>query len=156
MTAERKSRKFLELRLYFGFFFVLIFNLNVLHAQFTGCWTGSVVQVENGVSAEYPYEICLNQKNESIEGVSYIRVGEVYAEMALKATIHSKNYLRFQEVKILDSEKYPGSEWCLKKAHLLLKKDKEELILEGVWQAKVSFGDCTPGTMRLVRKVPQA
>lgn len=156
MTASRKSIKYFELSIPFSFFLIFIFFSPPIHAQFTGCWTGSVVQVENGVEAEYPYEICLNQKKGNIEGISYIRVGEVYAEMAMTAHIHSKNYLRFQETKILDSEKYPGSEWCLKKAHLLLKKENDRLILEGVWQAKVSFGDCTPGTMRLVRRIPQA
>lgn len=156
MTADGKSKIIFEITIKISCFFFFLFFSTSIHAQFSGCWTGSVVQVEDGIEAEYPYEICLNQKNGNIQGISYIRVGEVYAEMTMTAHIHSKNYLRFQETKILDSEKYPGSEWCLKKAHLLLKKEGENLILEGVWQAKVSFGDCTPGTMRLVRRIPQA
>lgn len=156
MTADRKSKNFLQLSIHFYVFFIFIFSSTVLQAQFTGCWKGSVVQVEEGVEATYPYEVCFNQKGDSVEGVSYIRVGKVYAEMQLTAKIHGKNYIRFQETKILDSEKHPGSEWCLKKAHLLLKRKNGKMVLDGVWQAKVSFGDCTPGTMHLTRKIPQA
>lgn len=157
MTAIGKSINFLELTLFFIFFLTFLTPLP-FYAQhtFTGCWGGKVVQLENGVEASYPYEICLNQHEKAIKGVSYIRVGEVYAEMELTGTIINGNYLRFKEVNIIESENYPGSEWCLKSAHLLHKTKKNKQTLEGVWQAKVSFGDCTPGTMRLERKVPQA
>ncbi len=121
-----------------------------------GSWVGTITQDEGGYRSDYEFEMYLKQEGDKITGRSYVYVDNIYAEMELVGELHSGFFFRFQEVKMLDFEKFEGMEWCIKKGQLLIKLDKDEWIMDGYWQGNTSFSDCIPGRVKLRRVKPRA
>ncbi|MEM9889150.1 MAG: hypothetical protein AAF849_24980 [Bacteroidota bacterium] len=138
--------------------FVCSISPSFLFAQvdFSGLWKGIITQDEGGYKTEYGFELYLQQEGSRVVGRSYVVDGTLYAEMDLKGNIYNKNYLRFQELKIVDFTIVENMEWCIKKGHLILQFKGDKAYLTGVWKGITSFGDCIPGRIELERKIIRA
>ncbi|MEM0992424.1 MAG: hypothetical protein AAF847_03785 [Bacteroidota bacterium] len=139
--------------------FLLVFSLPIAlsaQADFSGFWKGIITQDEGGYKTEYGFELYLNQDGTRVTGRSYVIDGKLHAEMELKGSIYNTNYLRFQELKIVDFSVVENMEWCLKKGHLILQVKGDKAYLTGVWKGTTSFGNCIPGRIELEREVIRA
>lgn len=141
-----------------GLIFVLQFNGNALWSQadFSGLWTGTITQDEGGYRSEYKFEMYLHQSGTKIYGRSYVYDDDLYAVMDLTGSVYNDNYLRFQESKIVDFTTVEGMEWCIKRGHLILKRQFGNTKITGVWKGDTGFSACIPGKIFLERTTAQA
>jgi hypothetical protein len=140
-------------RIVFLTFFVSIFSLSSLYGQynFSGHWKGIITKVEQGIVTKFQFELYLVQRGTKVVGRSYVRSGSMYAEMGIEGDIYNKEYLRFQETKIVESKIEPSLEWCIKKGHLIIKNN----TISGVWEGNTTFSTCAPGRIELTKVPPQ-
>ncbi|MFK7808599.1 MAG: hypothetical protein AB8F74_12415 [Saprospiraceae bacterium] len=125
----------------------------------SGFWSGVTTQDgeinEDGEKEEITYDIQLHlqDKNGKVSGTSIISGHEIHATIEVEGTFEAGMSLLLKDTEIKDNivKQDVQMEWCLKNYILLLKKENEELILEGHWHGKTSFMDCTPGRVVLKR-----
>lgn len=122
----------------------------------SGTWKGIITQDEGGYRSTYDFELVIKQDGNKISGKSYVRIDDIFAVMELEGEFSGGVIFRFQETAIIDSKKFEGLEWCVKRGQLLFKQDKEGLKLEGFWQGVTEFSTCIPGKIFLKKANPRA
>ena len=141
------------------FFLVFLFPAALL-AQTTnsidGFWEGTITQDENGNRVNYKIEMTLVQKGNKVTGRSKVYFEEIYAVMTLEGEFSGKTFFKYHETEILDYKVRPNLEWCIKKAELILKKEGNSWLLEGLWEGTTSSGDCVPGRVYLKKGLIRA
>jgi hypothetical protein len=85
-----------------------------------------------------------------------VKIDDIFASMELEGEFSGGVIFRFQETAIVDSKKFEGLEWCVKRGQLLFKQDKEGWKLEGFWQGVTEFSTCIPGKIFLKKANPRA
>ncbi len=140
-------------RIVFLSFFISISSMSSLYGQynFSGHWKGIITKVEQGVVTKFQFELYLVQRGTRVVGRSYVKSGSMYAEMEIEGDIYNKEYLKFQETKIVESKIEPSLEWCIKKGHLIIKSN----TISGVWEGNTTFSNCSPGRIELTKVPPQ-
>ncbi|NJK83858.1 MAG: hypothetical protein HC912_08645 [Saprospiraceae bacterium] len=70
-----------------------VVGLSFGHCQydFSGHWKGIITKVENGVVTKFQFELYLVQRGIKVVGRSYVRSGDMYAEMEIEGEIYNKN-----------------------------------------------------------------
>lgn len=121
-----------------------------------GFWEGTITQDENGNRINYKIELTLVQQGNKITGRSKVYHEEIYAVMSLEGRLNGKTFFTYRETEILDYTIRPNLEWCIKKAELILKKDGNFWLLEGLWEGTTSSGDCVPGRVYLKKGLNRA
>ena len=152
----------------YTFFFISLFPLillftTTLHAQsLTGIWRGYFISESND---QYKFELQLEQKNNSISGVSYSYLTTVFYGKATLTGIYNKasrNAL-IQEIKTVELRMSSGSSACIMKCSFSYFKSGNEEFLEGTFNSffekadsvhdRKKGEDCGSGTVYL-RRVP--
>lgn len=147
-----KSSNFTK-KIVFLVFFMSVLGTSLLHGQynFNGYWKGIITKVEYGVVTKFQFELYLVQRGTKVVGRSYVKSGSMYAEMEIEGEIYNKEYLKFQETKIVESKIEDSLEWCIKKGHLIIKNN----TISGVWEGNTTFSTCAPGRIELTKVPPQ-
>ena len=127
-------------------------------SDISGHWEGTITRDEGGGKRTvFKMELDLTQNGKDVTGTSYVHAeGEkrIYsANMSLVGRVN-KNYLKYEEQKILNYDPIPDAEWCVKKCELRYSFPKGTTpTLEGVWEGKAgSTGSCIPGRIFLQKK----
>lgn len=136
--------------------FLLACTNIALSQDVSGYWKGISTQQEGAYSSEYVFEFKLSQKNDSIIGTAYVYVDSIYAEMRVSGTIENGLHLNIKDDEIVEHEELQGMEWCIKTYQLTLKEQNGIWKMEGDWQGKTSFSNCTPGKIYLKKTFPRA
>lgn len=136
--------------------FCCSFSFTFAQLDVSGQWYGTITQDEGGFRSQYDFEIYFIQKGNQITGRSYVYADDLHAVMDLKGELQANQYIKLEELKIVEHTEMEGMEWCVKRAQLFLKKDQNVLKLEGDWQGNTSFGACIPGKIFLkkIKTVP--
>lgn len=121
--------------------------------DFTGTWEGVLTQDEGGYASEYVFKLYLKQDGLKVSGRSFVKVGEIYAEMELKGRLIGDKVVHLEETEVLKHWKYDGMEWCYKKLDLFIVADEK---LEGPWTGHTGQSACIPGKILLRRTSPRA
>ena len=139
-------------------FILLTANPQEVRAQeaFVGKWKGVITQNDGGYRSLYDFEMYFRQVGRNLEGRSYVKVDEIYAEMELTAFVMDDKTIQFTEVKIVDSKKVDNLEWCFKSGKLTLVKELGQLKLVDPWEGFSAYGPCIPGRIILVKEIPRA
>lgn len=140
-------------------YLLLLLALPVLvQAQydFTGTWTGVLTQNTGGYAPEYEFTLYLKQDGKQISGRSYVKFGEIHAEMKLKGQLVGDKAIHWEESEIISHWKHENMEWCYKEATLFIVAQGKEDKLEGPWSGKTVDSDCIPGKIMLKRTSPRA
>lgn len=135
------------------FFFPLLLSGQI---NLSGTWKGIITQDEGGYRSTYDFELIIKQDGNKITGRSFVKIDDIYASMELEGEFSGGVIFRFQETAIVDSKKFDGLEWCVKRGQLLFKQDKEGWKLEGFWQGVTEFSTCIPGKIFLKKANPRA
>ncbi|MEL6142748.1 MAG: hypothetical protein AAFU67_14150, partial [Bacteroidota bacterium] len=115
-------------------------------------WTGVLTQDQGGYAEEYFFNLQLRKDSDQLVGSARVGVGDIKAEMSLRATQKPDGSWRFEENKILRAQAPEHLEWCLKIYVLKLSyDDKNQLILTGPWWGFSPNNTCVPGKIRLKR-----
>ncbi|MFZ2900759.1 MAG: hypothetical protein WA004_19150 [Saprospiraceae bacterium] len=122
----------------------------------SGTWKGIITQDEGGYRSTYDFELVIKQDGNKITGRSFVKIDDIFATMELEGEFSGGVIFRFQETAIVDSKKFDGLEWCVKRGQLLFKQDKEGWKLEGFWQGVTEFTTCIPGKIFLKKANPRA
>ncbi|MEN0051244.1 MAG: hypothetical protein AAF806_29535, partial [Bacteroidota bacterium] len=138
------------------FFFCFFASFATAQGDFNGLWKGIITQNDGGYKSNYDFELYLHQDGNTVYGRSYVFDGDIYAEMELKGEIYNNNYLRFQEIKIVDHTIGKDMEWCIKRGQLLLSYKDNHAYISGLWKGKTSFSDCVPGRIELKKEIMRA
>ncbi|MEM9918213.1 MAG: hypothetical protein AAF990_08970 [Bacteroidota bacterium] len=127
-------------------------------ANIAGQWEGVATQNEGGFRSEYKLQLFLFQKGDSITGRSYVTIddAQIYVDMEVKGSIHSGILIRMSDIRMIDFKVKEGMEWCNKRYQLVVKREDNELVIEGYWQGDTSFSSCVPGRIYLRRYAPRA
>jgi len=138
-------------------FLILAFPLLLAgQTNLSGTWKGIITQDEGGYRSTYDFELVIKQDGNKITGRSFVRIDDIFATMELEGEFSAGVIFRFQETAIVDSKKFEGLEWCVKRGQLLFKQDKEGWKLEGFWQGVTEFSTCIPGKIFLKKANPRA
>ena len=91
-------------------------------SDIAGHWEGTITRDEGGGKRTvFKMELDLTQKGKDITGISYVHAEttkRIYsANMSLVGRLN-KNYLKYEEQKILNYDPIPDAEWCVKKCEL--------------------------------------
>ncbi len=138
---------------------VLLLSTTLSFAQkdvVTGYWEGVLTQNHGGFSPEYKFELYLYQKGDEIVGRAVVSVDDIFVDMDIVGEIHSGLLLQIKDVKIVNDKRKDGMEWCMKEYQAILKRNGNDLELNGHWQGKTSFSDCIPGKISLKKSTPRA
>ncbi len=122
----------------------------------SGTWKGIITQDGGGYRSTYDFEMIIKQDGNKITGRSLVKVDDIHATMELEGEFSGGVIFRFQETAIIDSKKFEGLEWCVKRGQLLFKQNKEGWKLEGFWQGVTEFNACIPGKISLKKVNPRA
>ena len=144
------------MKTYFLALFAFLPILLGAQTNISGTWKGIITQDEGGFRDTYDMELFLKQEGTRITGRSTVRVDDIFAVMELEGEITEGGYFRFMEIQIVESKKIETIEWCIKRGQLLVKHEKDEWKLEGLWQGTTSFSSCIPGKIFLKKMVPRA
>lgn len=137
------------------FFPVLLFSQNT--GSIAGFWEGTITQDINGIRTNYKMEVTLIQNGNKITGRSKVYFEDKYAIMSLEGQFNSKaSFFKYHEIEMLDFKAIPGSDWCIKRGELILKKKDNFWILEGLWEGDAPSGTCDPGRVYLKRGLIRA
>jgi len=117
----------------------------------SGYWAGTVTQNDGEYSSSFDIDLHLEDKDGKITGISILKANDIYAKILLEGTFESGLSLVLHDTEIQDNKVITTKEmeWCMKKYILLLKREKNGLLLEGHWFGKTSFNDCSPGKVYL-------
>ena len=130
----------------------------VAPSDIAGHWEGTITRDEGGGKRTvFKMELDLTQNGKDVTGISYVHAEgtkRIYsASMSLVGRVN-KNYLKYEEQKILNYDPIPDAEWCVKKCELRYSFLKGTTpTLEGIWEGKAgSTGSCIPGRIFLQKK----
>lgn len=123
--------------------------------DFTGTWEGILTQEEGGYTPEYSFKLVLEQDGMEIKGRSFVKYGEIYAEMELEGRLIGNRAIHWEEIKLLDNWKHEHMEWCYKRADLFVVKRGAKPKLEGPWSGNTGELDCVPGKIKVARVSPR-
>ena len=124
--------------------------------DFTGTWTGTLTQNTGGYAPEYEFTLYLQQEGKKITGRSYVKYGNIFAEMKLEGQLVGDKAIHWEESKIIDHWKHENMEWCYKEATLFIVAQGKEDKLEGPWSGNTGDAECIPGKIMLRRTSPRA
>ena len=121
--------------------------------DFSGHWEGTITQDYEDKRIIYNMEVDITQSGKTVKGKSFVHHKQYAAEMEFTGKF-KKNYLQYQETKILKSDSIPLADWCLKYVDLRYSEPKGIPTLEGVWQGYASNLSvvCDPGRIFLTKK----
>jgi len=124
----------------------------------SGVWEGTITQEEEFASISFRIQLIIKEEKGVISGTSIIEGEEIAARIDIEGSCESgiSVLLKDTEIKEHTIEEGKDMEWCLKRYILSVKRVKDEIILEGHWNGKTSFKDCTPGRVYLKRGVDRA
>ncbi len=118
--------------------------------DFSGTWTGVLLQNAGGLAEKYKFSITISQDAKgNIIGSSKIEIHDAkdYGVISLTGKAQ-KNGVTIQEHKLIEHKLRENAYWCIKNYTLQYNKKDEQL--SGNWTAKE---DCEPGTMKLKRQI---
>lgn len=130
----------------------LFFSAHILAqtTDFSGVWTGVLLQNAGGLAEKYKFSITISQDAKgNITGSSKIEIHDAkdYGVISLTGKAQ-KNGVTIQEHKLIEHKLRENAYWCIKNYTLQYNKKNEQL--SGNWTAE---GDCEPGTMELTRQI---
>jgi hypothetical protein len=142
--------------------FILLLLSSGLRAQYneqdlSGSWSGILYQNEGGIADRFELYFDVEQIGIHLKGKSYVKLGDLMAEMTLSGYQTQSGSWRISETKILrDNKAGMAVSWCMKEYELRLDYRKGELVLSGPWWGSSEYGPCIPGSITLRRKVKVA
>ncbi|MFT4664125.1 MAG: hypothetical protein ACI8YQ_003451 [Polaribacter sp.] len=124
----------------------------------SGFWEGTITQDQTYYTTDFDIQLFLTDKDGKISGTSIINGEGINAQIDLEGTCESGISLLLQDVEIKENTVKDGMEmeWCLKNYILSIRREKDQIILEGHWNGKTSFDVCTPGKVYLKKGVERA
>ena len=135
------------------FLYIILLNGASLQAQknFGGNWEGTITMEREGqIVFSSKFVLSLIQDSSRVEGRSCVWNENAKALFSVSGTIKD-NQLTINDLKAIESDQIPLGEWCLKSMLLRLIPQRKHDKLEGSWQGKTSFSQCTPGKIALKR-----
>ncbi|MBR9919189.1 MAG: hypothetical protein GYB31_00005 [Bacteroidetes bacterium] len=145
--------------LIFSILCILSLSLNAQEDHFGGVWVGEITQNEGGYRSDYYFEFHVQEITDDgvVNGKTYVKVDSIFATMDFSGRIQSGVYLQFAEKEIINSKKFEGMDWCIKRGQLMLIKVEEGVFrLEGYWQGQTEVSSCIPGKIHLKKGKPRA
>jgi hypothetical protein len=125
---------------------------NTLEADLNGVWVGLLLQNPGGIAREFEFSMQLNHNGIFLNGTSFVRFGDIWAEMELSGYQQQNGSWKLTETKILRGKKPEDLSWCLKRYELRVSYTADGIVIHGPWWGSSGFGPCIPGSVRLVRK----
>ncbi|MEY4905530.1 MAG: hypothetical protein RLZZ292_3345 [Bacteroidota bacterium] len=136
---------------------VLLGHLPGKDDDIEGNWEGTITREEGGKTTEFKIKIVLEQKKgKTITGYSTVYYDKFHAKMSLKGEVMKGGIVKYEEIALVDKDDINDAEWCIKQVALFLRKEKGQLIMDGLWQGKTSFSTCVPGRILLKKVAPRA
>jgi hypothetical protein len=128
----------------YHFLILLLLTKPVLSQDFTGRWSGELIQ--EGKSTAYVYSLELVQQGNRVSGKAFSsQQGSKETAVFEVGGIWNGEALNLQEVQQLEP---PKARWCLKHIRLYPILKNGVACLEGDWEAQ----GCTPGKMSLTNE----
>ncbi len=126
--------------------------------EIEGNWEGIITREEGGKTTEFKIKVVLEQKKgKKITGYSTVYYDKFHAKMSLKGEVlQDGEFVKYDEITLVDKDDINDAEWCIKQVALHLRKEKGQLIMDGLWQGKTSFSTCVPGRIVLKKVAPRA
>jgi hypothetical protein len=152
LRASKASIQIMKHKIYL-FLCIIFFWAVDLQAQenFGGNWEGIITMEREGkVVASFKFILNLIQDSTHVEGRSCVWNENAKAIFSVSGTIKN-NQLIINDLKTIEADPIPAGEWCLKAMQLQLIPHRKHDKLEGAWQGKTSFSQCTPGKVALKR-----
>lgn len=122
----------------------------------SGTWVGALYQDAGGIADEFEFNMEIRQIGPSINGTSYVKLGDIWAEMEFSGFLQANGSWKINEFRVVRAEKPEALSWCMKRFLLTLGYTKRGLLLSGPWWGNSQFGPCVPGSVRLERKTKRA
>ena len=153
---ERMKRIFL--------FSLLLIPFLASSQDLTGVWRGnfksnnsSVIEKIYGIEDRYKFEVQIDQRNQSFQGVTYsYKTTVFYGKASAKGTVNTKTKkVLLEEIKIVEVRMSDGSDACIMTLFLNYSKNGGEEFMEGTYTSMNTrdSSSCGRGTVFL-RKVP--
>lgn len=133
------------------FLFLLLFFTAFMQAQtnFEGVWEGIItMEKENKTLQSFKFILHLSQDSTGIKGRSWIWYKDFKANFEVQGE-EKNGQIFLKDMKLIEADALPSGEWCEKNMELIIIHHKKENRLEGKWQGKTTFSQCTPGKVIL-------
>jgi hypothetical protein len=133
------------------FLCIIFLSLTLSQAQtnYSGNWEGTITMEKQGkIVATFKFVLYLMQDSSHIEGRSWTWYNESKVIFSIKGTCEN-NQLNINDMQAIEADAIPSGEWCSKTMQLHLIQHRKNTKLEGTWQGKTSFSQCTPGKIYL-------
>jgi len=121
-------------------------------SNISGTWVGELYQDAGGIADKFELSMEIRQIGLSIKGTSYVKLGDIWAEMEFSGYEQANGSWKLSEFKVVRAEKPEALSWCMKRYNLTLEFTASGKILNGPWWGNSEFGPCVPGSVRLRRK----
>jgi len=115
----------------------------------SGIWVGELTQNEGGIADKFEFSMQLRQNGMFMSGTSYVKLGEIWAEMELSGYQLANGSWKLTETKILRAQKPEDLSWCMKLYEVRAAYSPTGMTLHGPWWGSSEFGPCIPGSVRL-------
>lgn len=129
------------------------------NSNIAGHWEGTITRDEGGGKrTSFAMELDVVQKGKKVSGLSYVSYEDGVKKYAAQMEVTGKlngTYFKYLETKIVKADSIPDNEWCVKKADLIFRIQKDKPTLEGIWEGTTNVGKCTPGRIFLQKKPPR-
>ncbi|MEM1134891.1 MAG: OmpA family protein [Bacteroidota bacterium] len=144
----------------YHFFFFIYFLLNQTASgqiDLSGTWKGLLRQHIMGSFTDSPYQLHIEQLNDSIYGTAYIEASEF---LSIYAKMHFSGKILADSIYITEDEFLEGTDlndavgWCIKKLSLSHTLAKTGFQLKGNWSGYSSSNGkpCRPGIVLLEKE----
>lgn len=133
------------------FIFLFLFFASFAHSQnnLKGIWEGMITMEREGKTIQsFRFVIQIDQDSIELKGQSWVWYNELKASFEISGEFKN-NQLTLKDVKLIDADSLPSGEWCEKIMQLSIMHNKKMDKLEGIWQGKTTFSQCTPGKVVL-------
>lgn len=142
------------------FFLVFLFlNINLFaqgSQKVEGIWTGYLTQNQGGFKNKYNVKFDLKEKDGKISGFCYIEEGKLRSKMEVVGYWNNKSELTLNDLRLIDHKEPESIDWCMKQYNMVLKKSKNNQLIEGNWTGKTKTVECIPGKIFLSRPKSRA
>jgi hypothetical protein len=152
LRASKASIQIMKHKIYL-FLCIIFFQVVSVQAQgdFGGNWEGVITMEREGkIVTSFKFVLNLIQDSSRVEGRSCVWSQDAKAIFSVSGTIKD-NQLIIKDLKAIEADSIPSGEWCLKIMQLKFIPHRKYDKLEGTWQGKTSFSQCTPGKVALKR-----
>ena len=122
----------------------------------SGTWKGKLYQNEGGIAPAFDFTMEIVQSGIFVRGKSYVKHGEIWAEMAFSGHQAPNGTLVLTETRVLRADKPDDLSWCMKEYELQGQYTQSGMVLTGPWWGDSEFGPCVPGSVRLTRRTKTA